>query len=57
MLTEYESELLSKNRPHQGCKQTVHFMLNFGWCLWYPDGTIYLSQIEYCPWCGKKLND
>jgi len=57
MLSHDQYELLSKNKPHEGCKQTVHFRLLYGWCLERLDGMIYLSHIEYCPWCGKKLSE
>jgi len=31
MLTEYDSELLSKNRPHKCNDYTIYFSLSRGW--------------------------
>ena len=56
MLTKQDSELLSKNQPHQCNDSTIYFSLSRGWELYNILNDCVMRNISYCPFCGEKLD-
>ena len=56
MLTEHDSELLSKNQPHKCNDYTIYFSLSRGWELYNNLNDFVMRNISYCPFCGEKLS-
>ena len=56
MLTEHDSELLSKNQPHKCNDYTIYFSLSRGWEIYNIYNDFVMRNINYCPFCGEKLS-
>jgi len=55
MLTEHDSELLSKNKTHYCNNYSIYFSLSRGWELYNILNDCVMRGINYCPFCGEKL--
>lgn len=55
MLSEYDFELLSKNRLHK-CRADygIYYSLSRGWEI-FNSNNVVLKNVSHCPFCGENL--